>query len=112
MKPNNFGLFLSELKFNIDGLIPAIIQDFNSKQVLMLAYMNRESLEKTIQTQETWFWSRSRKELWHKGETSGHIQLVREIYFDCDSDTVLILVDQTGAACHTGEVSCFFKRVN
>ena len=111
MKPNNFGLFLSELKFNIDGLIPAIIQDFNSKQVLMLAYMNRESLEKTIQTQETWFWSRSRKELWHKGETSGHIQLVREIYFDCDSDTILILVDQTGAACHTGEVSCFFKRV-
>lgn len=96
------------VKFNEQGLIPAIIQDCHSKQVLMLAYMNEESLRKTIESKETWFYSRSRKQLWHKGETSGHIQKVFEIIADCDQDTLLIMVEQTGAACHTGSYSCFF----
>lgn len=93
------------------GLIPAIIQDFNSGEVLMLAYMSKESLQKSIETKTTWFWSRSRDKLWNKGETSGNIQLIKEIKFDCDADTLLIKVEQVGVACHTGEKSCFFNEI-
>ncbi len=100
---------LDELKFDANGLIPAIVQDAANDQVLMLAYMNKESLAKTVDSGETWFWSRSRGELWHKGGTSGNVQRVKEIRYDCDSDTLLVKVDQTGPACHTGEKSCFFR---
>ena len=92
-------------------LIPVVIQEKSTGEVLMLAYMNRESRQKTIETGYTWFWSRSRKELWNKGATSGHFQKVIDIYADCDDDTLLITVEQTGAACHTGSHSCFFKRL-
>lgn len=97
------------IKFDAHGLVPAIIQDFQSGQVLMLAYMNAESLDKTITSGQTWFYSRSRQELWMKGESSGHVQKVREILYDCDADTLLIKVEQTGAACHTGHYSCFYR---
>ena len=99
------------LHFDAHGLIPAVVQDAATGQVLMLAYMNRESLAKTLETGLVHFWSRSRGELWQKGETSGHIQHVCEIRFDCDGDTLLVLVSQVGAACHTGERSCFFRRL-
>jgi phosphoribosyl-AMP cyclohydrolase / phosphoribosyl-ATP pyrophosphohydrolase len=102
---------LSMLQFNEQGLIPAIVQDAANGQVLMLAYMNRESLAKTLATGLTHYWSRSRSTLWQKGETSGHIQRVREIRYDCDADTLLIMVDQQGEACHTGERSCFFNHL-
>ncbi|EHI98878.1 MULTISPECIES: phosphoribosyl-AMP cyclohydrolase [unclassified Clostridium] len=92
-----------------NGLIPAIIQDHITKEVLMLAYMSAESLGKTLEENTTWFYSRSRKELWNKGATSGHFQHVQEIKIDCDNDTLLILVDQIGAACHTGNKSCFYR---
>ena len=92
-------------------LIPTIIQDVKTNKVLMLAYMNRESLEKTIETGQTWFWSRSRNELWNKGATSGHTQKVIGIHSDCDDDTLLIEVEQVGNACHTGAYSCFFNKV-
>lgn len=92
-------------------LIPAIIQDCKTDLVLMLGYMNRESLKITIESGRTWFYSRSRQSLWNKGETSGHFQEVKEIYADCDNDTLLIKVEQTGVACHTGEMSCFFNRI-
>ncbi|MCL1832048.1 MAG: phosphoribosyl-AMP cyclohydrolase [Oscillospiraceae bacterium] len=92
-------------------LIPAIVQDNDNGQVLMLAYMNRESLGKTLETGQTVFWSRSRSELWHKGETSGHTQRVISIHCDCDDDTLLIKVEQKGVACHTGEYSCFFNQI-
>ncbi len=92
-------------------LIPAIVQDAENGEVLMLAYMNEESLRRTIETGYTWFWSRSRRELWNKGATSGHLQRVLEIYGDCDDDTLLIKVEQTGAACHTGNRTCFFNRM-
>ena len=91
-------------------LIPAIVQDTDSK-VLMLAYMNRESLLKTLESGYTWFYSRSRQELWNKGATSGHLQRILSIYADCDDDTLLITVEQTGVACHTGQYSCFYKEV-
>ncbi len=94
------------------GLIPAIIQDCVSGQVLMLAYMNKEALAKTIETGKTWFYSRSRQQLWMKGESSGHIQKVKEILYDCDEDSVLIKVEQTGVACHTGHYSCFFRNID
>lgn len=97
------------LRWDANGLIPAVIQDADSRQVLMLAYMNAESLARTIETGETVFWSRSRQALWHKGATSGNVQRVREIYYDCDGDTLLILVDPAGPACHTGAVSCFYR---
>lgn len=100
-----------DLKWDDRGLIPAIVQDVNTHQVLMLAYMNRESLKKTLETGETVFWSRSRGELWHKGATSGHTQKVREMYYDCDGDTLLVLVEPAGPACHTGAVSCFYRRL-
>lgn len=100
---------LKNLKYDEKNLIPAIVQDINTKEVLMLAYMNEDSLKKTLETGETWFWSRSRKELWHKGETSGNIQKVRNITYDCDGDTLLVEVEQHGVACHTGAKSCFFN---
>lgn len=94
-----------------NGLVPAIVQDFNTKEVLMLAYMSKESLLKTLETKMTWFYSRSRNELWNKGATSGNIQIVKELKVDCDLDTILVLVEQNGVACHTGERSCFYKKV-
>ncbi|MCL2054123.1 MAG: phosphoribosyl-AMP cyclohydrolase [Oscillospiraceae bacterium] len=100
-----------EAYFKKSNLIPAIVQEAETKDVLMLAYMSLESLQKTIDTGYTWFWSRSRGELWNKGATSGHVQRVIEIRSDCDDDTLLIIVEQTGAACHTGEHSCFYNRV-
>lgn len=93
-----------------NGLIPTIIQDYESKEVLMLAYMSRESLIKTFESGTTWFYSRSRNELWNKGATSGNIQVVKEIKLDCDEDTILILVENKGVACHTGERSCFYRQ--
>lgn len=95
--------------FKKSELIPAIIQDAENGEVLMLAYMNRVSLEKTVTEGTTWFYSRSRQSLWHKGETSGHFQKVTEIRYDCDEDTLLIKVIQTGAACHTGSRTCFYR---
>lgn len=100
---------IENLQYDAQGLIPAIIQDNTSGQVLMLAYMNKESLTKTVETGLTWFYSRSRQSLWQKGETSGHVQQVRDIRYDCDADTLLIKVDQTGAACHEGTFSCFSR---
>ena len=100
------------LKYDANGLIPAIIQDADSKQVLMMAYMNDASLLATIQTGKTNFWSRSRKKYWVKGESSGHTQDVHSIHIDCDLDTVLILVTQHGAACHEGYYSCFFRKLD
>jgi phosphoribosyl-AMP cyclohydrolase len=103
---------IKKLKFDEKGLIPAIVQDFKDGTVLMLAYMNQESLQKTLETKEMWYWSRSRKELWHKGETSGNIQKVKELYYDCDADTILAKVEQVGGvACHTGKRSCFFNKI-
>jgi phosphoribosyl-ATP pyrophosphohydrolase/phosphoribosyl-AMP cyclohydrolase len=99
---------LENVKYDANGLVPAIVQDAISKEVLMLAYMNEESLQRTIATGETWFWSRSRQELWHKGATSGHTQAVVSLKYDCDGDTLLVLVEQKGPACHTGKYSCFF----
>ncbi len=100
--PNN-------LKYDEKGLIPAVIQDWKTGEVLMVAYMNAESVKKTVETGLTWFWSRSRQKFWQKGETSGHIQRVKDILYDCDQDTLLVKVDQTGPACHTGARSCFFR---
>lgn len=102
---------MPELKFDANGLIPAIIQDEKNGDVLMIAYMNKKSLEITLKEKRTCFYSRSRKKLWRKGETSGHIQNVREIYYDCDQDALLIKVDQQGVACHTGEYSCFYRKI-
>lgn len=102
----------ADLFFKKGELIPAIVYEINTKTVLMLAYMNRESLLKTLETGYTWFWSRSREELWNKGATSGHLQKIHHIYSDCDDDTLLIEVEQTGAACHTGSYSCFFKELD
>lgn len=102
---------LDDLKFGSDGLIPVVIQDAANKDVLMVAYMNRESLQKTLDSGLATYWSRSRKTLWLKGETSGHFQNVKTIYYDCDKDTLLIQVEQAGVACHTGERSCFFTRM-
>lgn len=99
----NFG----EIKFDEQGLIPAIVQSAKTREVLTLAYMNRESLARTLETNETWFWSRSRNELWHKGATSGNTQRVVNLTFDCDRDAIVVLVDPAGPACHTGAVSCF-----
>ena len=103
--------FYDQLKFNSDGLIPAIIQEQSTGRVLMMAWMNRASLEKTLATGQTHFWSRSRQKFWRKGETSGHTQTVKHIAFDCDGDTLLIQVEQVGAACHEGYKSCFFRSV-
>lgn len=97
------------LKYDEKGLIPAIIQDWKTGEVLMVAYMNKASLRKTVETRLTWFWSRSRQKFWQKGETSGNIQQVKDIFYDCDLDAILIKVDQTGPACHTGQRSCFYR---
>ena len=97
--------------FQKGELIPAIVQEASTGEVLMLAYMNKESLEKTLATGQTWFYSRSRQGLWHKGATSGHTQTITAIYGDCDDDTLLIQVEQIGPACHTGAKSCFFQPV-
>jgi phosphoribosyl-ATP pyrophosphohydrolase/phosphoribosyl-AMP cyclohydrolase len=102
---------LSEIKYDANGLVPTIVQDANTKEVLTLAYMNAESLQLTLETKETWFWSRSRQELWHKGATSGNVQKVVEIRVDCDADTLLVLVEPAGPACHTGEMSCFYRGI-
>ncbi|MFH1406843.1 MAG: phosphoribosyl-AMP cyclohydrolase [Candidatus Omnitrophota bacterium] len=99
------------LKFNKDGLIPAIIQDYKTNEVLMMAYMNKKAFEKTIKDKKTCFYSRSRKKLWVKGESSGHLQFVKEIRFDCDKDCLLIKVRQAGGACHTGYRSCFYRKL-
>lgn len=101
---------LEKIRYNEQGLVPAIVQDYLDGMVLMMAWMNRESLKKTLETGETWFWSRSRQELWHKGATSGHFQIVKELRYDCDSDCLLVTVEQIGEiACHTGERSCFHR---
>lgn len=99
---------LDELTFDQNGLIPAIVQDERTGEVLMLAYMNRESIQKTLETNETWFYSRSRQELWNKGATSGNRQIVKRLSVDCDRDTILLQVAPTGPACHTGETTCFY----
>ena len=104
--------FWDKLKWTEDGLIPAIIQDALTGRVLMMAWMNRASLEKTLETRKTWFWSRSRKKFWMKGESSGHTQSVKDIAFDCDGDVLLIQVEQVGAACHAGFRSCFFRSLD
>ncbi len=101
---------IDEIRYNDQGLVPAIAQDYLDGTVLMMAWMNRESLQKTLETGQTWYWSRSRQQLWHKGATSGHIQKVRSLRYDCDSDALLIAVEQVGdIACHTGERSCFHQ---
>ncbi len=103
---------IPELKYDEEGLIPAIIQDVENNEVLMLAYMDKTALEKTIETGKTHFWSRSRKKYWMKGETSGNVQLVKEILYDCDEDTLLIKVKQVGSgACHTGNRTCFYRSI-
>ncbi|MED4987373.1 phosphoribosyl-AMP cyclohydrolase, partial [Geobacillus stearothermophilus] len=99
----------ADIRFDEKGLVPAIVQDAQSKEVLTLAYMNKESLEKTIETGETWFYSRSRQELWHKGATSGNVQRVVDIRYDCDADALLVLIEPAGPACHTGAYSCFSR---
>jgi phosphoribosyl-AMP cyclohydrolase len=98
-----------DVQWDARGLVPAIVQDATSRQVLMLAYMNAEALRLTLETGEAHFWSRSRNELWHKGAASGNVQRVREVRIDCDADTLLLLVDPAGPACHTGETSCFYR---
>lgn len=102
---------IDNIKFDEKGLVPAIIQQAETGTVLMLAYMNKESLAKTVETGVTWFYSRSRQSLWQKGETSGHVQKVQDIHYDCDADTLLIKVEQTGAACHEGTLSCFSRKL-
>jgi len=102
---------INVIRFDEQGLVPAIIQDAVSGKVLMLAYMNRESLQKTIETRKTWFFSRSRNQLWNKGETSGNFQRVKKMSYDCDGDSLLVEVEQTGPACHTGEKSCFYREL-
>jgi phosphoribosyl-AMP cyclohydrolase len=109
MKKNN--VKLGSFKFDQNGLIPAIIQDYKDKQVLMLAYMNKESLRRTLKLGKTCFWSRSRKEYWVKGMTSGHFQFVKSVAYDCDLDALLIKVRQVGKACHTGKRSCFYRKI-
>src|ERR1700733_2637368 len=103
--------FYDQLKFDANGLIPTIVQEHKTGRVLMFAWMNRASLEKTVATGRTHFWSRSRQKFWIKGETSGHTQTVKDIAFDCDGDTLLIKVEQVGAACHEGYRSCFFRSI-
>lgn len=100
-----------ELKYDAQGLIPAVVQDATTHELLMVAWMNAEALQRTLTTGEAHFWSRSSRRLWHKGATSGNVQKVREILVDCDADTLLLLVDPAGPACHTGERTCFYRRL-
>lgn len=101
--------YLDKVKWNEDGLVPAIVQDCRDGRVLMMAWMNQASLEKTLETRRTWFWSRSRRKFWMKGESSGHVQAVKDVALDCDGDTLLIQVEPVGPACHEGFRSCFFR---
>lgn len=112
MNFENLKKTISEMKFSADGLIPAVCVDCETKEVLMVAYMNDASIEDTIRTGKTHFWSRSRQKYWMKGESSGHTQEVRAVYTDCDKDTLVIEVKQNGAACHEGYKSCFFRKLN
>lgn len=105
-------LNIEDLKFDDAGLIPTVVQQYDTHEVLMVAYMNRESIAKTLETDKTWFWSRSRQKYWMKGESSGHTQQVKDVLYDCDADTLLVLVDQTGVACHTGQRSCFYRSLS
>lgn len=107
----NIEEIISQIKFNENGLVPAITQDINTGSVLMLAYMNKESIDKTLKEKIVHYYSRSRKKLWKKGETSGNIQTLKGFYYDCDADSVLLKVEQAGPACHTGKYSCFFNKV-
>lgn len=107
----NQSVTLSKIKWDDAGLVPAVVQDVQSKEVLMLAYMNKESLQLSVESGVTWFWSRSRNELWNKGATSGHTQRIVSMAYDCDGDTLLVKVEQKGPACHTGSYSCFFNPV-
>lgn len=102
---------LDEVRFDDRGLVPAVVQDVENGDVLMMAWMNRASLERTLEERRTVFWSRSREELWRKGDTSGNVQHVEEVRLDCDGDVLLVRVHQVGAACHTGERTCFFRRL-
>ena len=102
--------FIEQVKFDKNSLVPVVIQDFETLQVLMVGYMNKESLEITLKTEKTCFWSRSREKLWIKGETSGHIQKVKDILIDCDNDTLLVKVEQIGGACHMGYRTCFYRK--
>ena len=104
-------LDLTKIKFDEHGLVPAVVQDVKTKAVVMLAYMNKESLTLTVETGYTWFWSRSRQELWNKGATSGNLQKVVEMYYDCDGDALLVKAKLDGPACHTGEYSCFHNPI-
>lgn len=104
-------MLINDIKFDEKGLVPAIVQDYKNGEVLMQAYMNEESLDLTMKTGRTWFYSRSRQELWEKGATSGNIQEVKEIYYDCDGDSLLVKVDQKGPACHTGNRSCYYRNL-
>lgn len=103
---------IDELSFDERGLIPAVVQQYDTGDVLMVAWMNAESLRLTQETGLTWFWSRSRKELWNKGETSGNVQHVKELFYDCDGDTLLVKVDAVGPACHTGNKTCFYRKLD
>lgn len=109
MHSSNFNELLAKIKFNQDGLVPAIAQQYDSKEVLMMAWMNQKAIIKTISTGQVCYYSRSRKKLWHKGETSGQTQKLVNFLFDCDGDTLLLFVDQKGVACHTGRKSCFYN---
>ncbi len=102
-------MWIDDLKYNDDGLIPAIAQQHDTKEVLMMAWMNKASIEESLETGRVCYWSRSRQAFWRKGESSGQIQLLKQFRVDCDSDTLLLLVDQTGPACHTGRRTCFYK---
>lgn len=101
----------AELKYDDKGLIPAVVQQYDTGEVLMVAWMNAESLQKTLDSGTTWFWSRSRQEFWNKGATSGNTQAVKEVRYDCDGDTLLVKVDAAGPACHTGERTCFYRAI-
>jgi phosphoribosyl-AMP cyclohydrolase len=109
---NNLSQLFNKLSFTDDGLIPAITQQYDSREVLMMAWMNEESIRETLNTGRVCYYSRSREKLWRKGETSGQTQTLKNFRIDCDSDTILLLVDQKGVACHTGRRSCFFEEVN
>ena len=102
---------LNNIKFNEQGLIPAIVQDFNTREVLMLGYMNEEALQRTLSGEDVWFYSRSRQEMWHKGETSGNYIKVQEVWKDCDNDTILVKARPVGPVCHTGNRTCFFQEL-
>lgn len=109
--PDTIAGALAELAFNADGLVPAIAQQHDSGEVMMMAWMNADAVRETLETGRVCYWSRSRQSLWRKGETSGHVQRLIEFRYDCDADTILLLIDQTGAACHTNRPNCFYKAV-